>query len=166
VTSQFAGSILLLLVLMSLVPQMVRADEELDYGLETSRLDRIEISGNEAFTTKELKSLLRIQEATWTRPLHVPRYQPHLVATQVRLLENFYRNRGFHQAHASLDSIVNHPADGDVLYMSIDEGEQTLIRQVRFEGHEPLAEEQLRGVMTFLEGEPAPADRKGFGGDI
>ncbi|MFT5232811.1 MAG: outer membrane protein insertion porin family [Candidatus Krumholzibacteriia bacterium] len=149
-----------------IVPKMVWADEELDFGLETSRLDHIEISGNQAFTTKELKGLLRIQESTWTRPLHVPRYQPHLVATQVRLLENFYRNRGFHQVQASLDSIVNHLETGDVLFMSIAEGEQTLIRKVHFSGHEPLTEAQLREVMTFLEGEPAPADRKGFGGDI
>lgn len=147
-------------------PEPALADEELDFGLATSRLDRIEISGNHAFTTKELKGLLRIQEATWTRPLHVPRYQPHLVATQVRLLEKFYRNHGFHQVHASLDSIVNHPEDGDVLFMSIVEGEQTLIRQVRFAGQEPMTESQLLEVMTFLPGEPAPAERNGFGGDI
>ena len=124
----------MLLVLLSLggwAGQIAaRADEELDYGLETHRLAAIEISGNEAFTSAELKNLLRIQEATWSRPLHIPRYQPHLVATQVRLLRAFYRNRGFHQVEARIDSISTIVGEGDVLHISIDEGLRTFIRQV------------------------------------
>lgn len=146
-------------------PAVVRADEELDYGLETHRLGEIRITGNSTFSAADLKRLLRIQEASWTRPLHVPKYQPHLVETQVRTLETFYRNRGFHQVVAQLDSVTNVPGEGDVLSFSIAEGPRTWIRSVLFEGHEPLAEAELRGVMTLLEGEPAPADLNSFGAD-
>jgi outer membrane protein insertion porin family len=144
----------------------VMADEELDYGLETHRLARIEITGNETFSSGELKKLLRIQEATWTHPLHIAKYQPHLVDTQVRMLETYYRNRGFHQVFAGLDSISTITQEGDVLYISIIEGHRTLIGHVNFEGIEHLTEDQLREVMYLLEGQPAPADLNAFGGDI
>ena len=98
-----------------LTPVTVQADEELDFGVETHRLAAIEISGNETFTSYELKDLLKIREASWTRPLHVPRYQPQLVATQVRVLRTFYRNRGFHQVQTGLDSSTTVPDKGDVL---------------------------------------------------
>ena len=142
------------------------ADEELDYGLETRRLARIEISGNETFSDGDLKSLLRIRESTWRRPLHVARYQRHLVDTQVRLLEAYYRNRGFHDVGARLDSITTIVDEGDVLHFSIAEGRRTFIRRVVFEGNEPIPEERLREVMVLLEGIPAPADLNAFGGDI
>ena len=154
------------LVLLSVLPAPARADDELDFGLETHRLAAITIRGNKSFSDAELKNLLRIQEASWTRPLHVPRYQPHLVATQVRLLKAFYRNRGFHQVQADLDSISTLPNGSDVLNISIVEGPRTYIRKVRFEGNEPLAESELRAVMSLLEGTPAPADRNAYGRDI
>jgi outer membrane protein insertion porin family len=145
---------------------VVLADDELDYGLETHRLASIEIAGNQAFSSKELKKLLRIQEATWTRPLHVAKYQPHLVDTQVHLLETYYHNRGFHQASARLDSITTNQKDGDVLYISIEEGQLTVIGRVNFQGNEPVSEAKLRKVIFLLEGKPAPADLNAFGGDI
>ncbi len=165
-----AAAVALLLGVTGLILPAVqgsaRADEELDYGLETNRLARIEISGNESFSGAELKNLLRIQEASWTRPLHIPRYQPHMVATQVRLLRSYYRNRGFHQVETRLDSISTIAGEGDVLHISVVEGPRTFIRQVEFVGNEPLAEERLREVMGLLEGAPAPADLNAFGGDI
>ncbi|MDX2472715.1 MAG: BamA/TamA family outer membrane protein [Candidatus Krumholzibacteria bacterium] len=158
--------LLALLLVGWLLPEPARADDELDFGLETHRLAAIEISGNETFTTDELKNLLRIQEASWTRPLHIPRYQPHLVATQVRLLKSYYRNRGFHDVEAGLDSISTIPDEGDVLHISIIEGDRTFIRQVSFTGNEPMPEARLREVMSLLEGSPAPADLNAYGGDI
>jgi len=147
-------------------PQSAVADDELDYGLETHRLARIEISGNETFSDVELKNLLRIREASWSRPLHIPRYRPHLVDTQVRLLESFYRNRGFHRVTADLDSITSLPDDGDVLHISIQEGPRTVIREVRFEGNGPVSEADLREVISRREGTPAPEDLNAYGGDI
>jgi outer membrane protein assembly complex protein YaeT len=142
------------------------ADEELDYGLETHRLAKIQISGNETFSEGDLKKLLQIQEATWTRPLHVAKYRPDLVETQVRLLETYYRNRGFHQVSARLDSISTVAQEGDVLHISIEEGLRTLVGGVNFQGNDPVTEEQLREILYFLEGVPAPADLNSYGGDI
>ncbi len=164
----FPAIVCALVILGPLVPvvPMVLADEELDFGLETHRLASIEIAGNHTFSSNELKKLLRIQEATWTRPLHIAKYQPHLVDTQVRLLETFYNNRGFHQASARLDSITTIALEGDVLYISIDEGLLTVIDRLTFQGNEPVPEAKLREVMYLLEGLPAPSDLNAFGGDI
>ncbi|MFO7608530.1 MAG: BamA/TamA family outer membrane protein [Candidatus Krumholzibacteriia bacterium] len=165
-----AGARLLLaaaaLVLAAAPRPDARADDELDYGLEEHRLSQVVISGNTTFAEGELKRQLRLQEPNWTRPLDVPTYKPHLVETQLRILRGFYRNRGFHQVAVQLDSIVTVPEKGDVIHISVAEGPRTLIRRVTFGGHEPLTEEQLRRVLTLLEGKPAPADLNAFGGDI
>ncbi len=156
-------AVLLVLVLLAAA---ARADEELDFGLEAHRLHQIHITGQHTFTANELKSLLHIEEPDWKRPLAVPTYKPHLVATQLRILRTFYRNRGFHQVQVALDSITTVQDSGDVLHISIVEGERTLIGSVRFTGKEPFTEERLRQVMIFLEGVPAPADLNAYGGDI
>lgn len=142
------------------------ADEELDFGLETHRLARIELTGNRTFSDNDLKGVLRISEPTWTRPLDTPTYQPHLVDTQVNLIKNYYRNRGFHQVSAILDSIGTLADKGDVLHISIVEGPRTIIRSVAFSDTTAVSAESLRAVMYLLEGKPAPADLNGFGADI
>ena len=144
----------------------VLGDEELDYGLETHRLARIELTGNRTFSDNDLKGVLRISEPTWTRPLDTPTYRPHLVDTQVNLIKNYYRNRGFHQVAATLDSIGTLPDKGDVLHISIVEGPRTIIRSVAFTDTTAVSAASLREVMYLLEGKPAPADLNGFGADI
>jgi len=160
----FLAACLLLVIICPLV-EVALADEELDYGLETNDLAGIEISGNKTFKSSELKKLLRIQESTWTRPLHVAKYRPNLVNTEVSILETFYRNQGFHQVAASLDSITTEN-NGDMVYISIVEGPRTMIGSVTFAGNGPVPVEKLRKVMYLLEGEPAPANLNAFGGDI
>ena len=142
------------------------ADDELDFGLETHRLARIEITGNDAYTESQLKDVLGIREFTWSHPLSVARYRPHLLETQLRLLENYYRNRGFHQVAVALDSISASGGQGDVLHISVAEGPRTIIDRVVFSGRGAVSEEDLRAVITRQEGSPAPADLNGLGGDI
>jgi len=159
------GGLFLLAALVSTGP--VRADEELDFGLETHRLGRIELTGNKVFSDSDLKSVLHIQEYNWLRPLSVPRYRPHLIANQLRLITSFYHNRGFHQAAVALDSITVRPTEeGDILHISVREGRRTYIDAVVLTETGALSEAELRTVMTLQEGAPCPADLNGFGGDI
>ena len=143
-----------------------RADDELDYGLQSHRLSGVELSGNVTFTADQLKRIMRLQENSWLRPLREARYQPHLVETQVRLLKNYYRNHGFHQVACRVDSITVDGDGGDVLHISVREGRCTLIRRLAFRGHEPVPEERLRGAVALREGSPAPADLNAYGPDI
>jgi outer membrane protein insertion porin family len=161
-----AGFRYLAIFLLLLVAAVALADEELDFGLETHRLERIELTGNHSFSDHDLKDVLRIQERTWTRPLNVPRYSPHLMDTQLGLIRNYYRNRGFHHVFVQLDSISTVEEKGDVLHISIVEGPLTLIRTVNFSNTGVFSQEQLRERMSLLEGQPAPLSLNTFGGDI
>lgn len=143
-----------------------RADDELDFGLQSHRLSGVSIHGNVTFPTDQLKRIMRLQESSWMRPLRSARYQPHLVETQLRLLKNYYRNRGFHQVITRVDSITVDGGGGDILHISVAEGRRTYIRRLTFTGHEPVSEARLRTAVALREGSPAPADLNGLGGDI
>lgn len=170
-TRAATGSGLLLLAAAAAVALLglarpARADDELDYGLQSHRLSRVELSGNVTFTSEQLKRIMRLQENSWLRPLREARYQPHLVETQVRLLKNYYRNHGFHQVVCRVDSITVEGGGGDVLHISVSEGRCTLIRHLIFTGFEPVPEARLREAVTLREGSPAPADLNAYGPDI
>lgn len=160
------GMVLACLALLLLGATAARADEELDYGLETHRLARIQLRGNTTFSDEDLKAVLRIREPSWTRPLNTPTYRPHLVDTQVNLIKNYYRHRGFHQVSAELDSISTLPDKGDVLHISIVEGPRTIIHRLSFSDTTAVGTAALLRVMYLTEGKPAPADLNGFGADI
>lgn len=142
------------------------ADDELDFGLQRTRLARVEISGNATFSDRELRRVLRLQESDWRNILYAPSYRSDLVDTQLRQVRSWYRFRGFHEVSVQLDSTGVAADQGDVLYISVAEGPRTFIDQVEFRGIEPLAENDLRRVMDLLEGRPSPADVNGFGEDI
>jgi len=156
---------LLAAVVGGLLVSLAQADPELDYGLATNRLARVEISGN-SLPDRALKEVLRLDEPDWRRPLLVASYRPELIETQLRLLRGFYRRQGFHDATVTLDSVVTEADQGDVLYISVAEGPRTLVREVVIEGEEPLRERDLRRELTITAGDPSPADRNAFGEDI
>ena len=142
------------------------ADEELDYGLDQTRLARIEIAGNVTFPDGDIKSILRLWGRNWRHPLSIPSYRPDLIDTQLRQLRGWYRARGFHDVTAALDSVGVDPELGDILYISIVEGPRTFIDKVEVHGAGPVTEDALRRVLALVEGEPAPADLNGFGEDM
>lgn len=155
-----------LVTLLVLGVSPARADEELDYGLDQNKLARVEITGNETFDEKDLKKVLRLREPDWKHPLSMPSYRPNLMGTQLNLLQGWYRQRGFHTVSVTLDSVGTEPDVGDILYISVDEGPRTYIDKVNINGAEPMEESELRAVMVGIEGQPAPADVRGFGEDI
>ncbi len=141
------------------------ADPELDYGLQTDPLAGVEITGN-TLPTADLKRTLRLSDRHWLRPLDNPEYRPDLIEAQLRQLRDHYRRQGYHEATATLDSVVTRSEYGDVLHISVDEGPRTLIDEVRFLGTGPIDENDLRRVIELTEGSPSPADLNGFGQDI
>jgi outer membrane protein insertion porin family len=161
------GSLLLAWLLGSaLFARPALADDELDFGLERTRLARLEITGHSTFSTRELKQVLRLRESDWRQPLSSASYRPELVDMQLRQLRGWYRVRGFHQVAVQLDSVSVAADQGDILYISIDEGPRTMIDEVVFVGAAPLGEGELRRVMGLVEGQPSPPDINGLGEDI
>jgi len=153
-------------VLIGACPATVLLADELDYGLERHRLARIDLTGNETFTDDQLKAVLRIEEPDWKRPLAIPKYEPYLIDTQLRLIESYYQRRGFQQVAVALDSIAVVADKGDVIYISVVEGRRTWIEKVEFIGRGTLTESELREQVRLIEGEPAPMDLNDLGADI
>ncbi len=157
-----------------LLPCVVAAVSELDYGLEQHLLRRIEIHGNTTFSDKQLKSILRIREPRRFYPLMllglsdpVARYEPHLLSSELQLIERFYAQRGFHQVRARLDSVVTDPAgQGDIVSITIHEGPRTWLDRLEFQGETRLPDDLLRRGLHYHEGVPAPADLRDLGNDI
>ena len=108
-----------LLLTLLVLGGTARADEELDYALEQNRLSGIELTGNETFPDHEIRKILRLRARDWKRPLNIPSYRPDLIATQLRQLQGWYRNRGFHSMIAQLDSTgTDSEQRGDILCFS------------------------------------------------
>lgn len=157
-----------------LLPVAAAAVSELDYGLQQHRLRRIVLHGNTTFSDGRIKSLLRIREPRRFYPLMLlglsdptARYEPHMLQSELRLIERFYGQQGFHTARATLDSVVSDPEGrGDTVYIGIREGPRTWIRRLVFSGDIPLPEDVLRRGLHYREGRPAPADLRDLGNDI
>jgi len=165
--SRRIGAVLSLLLFgLGLGAPSAQADEELDFGLERIRLASIELSGNETFSGRELKQVLRLQERDWRQPLTAPSYRPEQLDMELRQLRGWFRFRGFHQVSVQLDSVGVADEGGDILYISIDEGPRTFIDDVEIRGAKPISEGELRRALTLVEGQPSPADVNGFGEDI
>jgi outer membrane protein insertion porin family len=150
------------------------AVSELDYGLEQHSLHRIVISGNTAFTDKELKGLLKIREPRRFHPLmlvglsdRTARYQPHLLDAELRILQRHYRKHGYHQAVAVLDSVTtDREGRGDVVHISMFEGLRTDVAGVEFLGADALDLTRAVQSLEYVAGVPAPSDLNDLGGDI
>ncbi len=154
------------LALALLAVSHAHAVDELDYGLQESRLARIEIHGNQAFSDTELKTILRLEEPNWRHPLRVASYRPDVIDSRLRLVRNFYRQHGYHDATAALDSVSTLPERGDVLHIRVVEGPFTTIGGVHFVDPGLISERDLRATLVLVEGQPAPADLNGYGQDI
>ncbi len=150
------------------------AVSELDYGLDQHLLYRIHVTGNKTFASDDLKGILKIREPRWFHPLMIiglsdrkARYQPHLLEVELKLLERYYHQRGFHQVAVMLDSVGVDPEErGDLIHISIAEGPRTYLSDVRFDGETRLDAEDLVKGLRYAPGVSAPADLNDLGPDI
>jgi len=157
-----------------LLPVMAQAVSELDYGLKQHLLRKIVFHGNTTFSDRQLKSILRIHEPRRFYPLMllglsdpVARYESHLLPSELQLIERFYRQRGFQQATAVLDSVTRDPRGrGDIVTIGIHEGPRAWLDRLVFTGQNPLPERELRSGLHYREGVPAPGDLQDLGNDI
>ena len=150
------------------------AESELDYGLEQHLLYRILIEGNQTFSDDELKGILKIREPRWFHPLmfiglsdRKARYQPHLIEAELKIMERYYSQRGFHHVAVALDSVVAEPEGrGDMIHLSVVEGPRTYLSDVILEGEVVLSPAELLDGLTYVPGVPAPGDLNALGPDI
>jgi outer membrane protein insertion porin family len=134
---------------------------ELKSGLETItyKVDRgirykamrIEIVGNHYFSKQLLLSRLSIIPSSF---LTKPRFSRRLLDSDVLSMKNLYGANGF----LSTTVVGSTPSDrnrGDLLVrFEINEGKQTLVSGLKLEGMSAISEEELRGVLGSLPGQP------------
>jgi outer membrane protein insertion porin family len=114
---------------------------------------RIEIAGNHYFGTDLLLSRLSIIPSS----LFVkPRFSRRLLDSDVLSMKNLYAANGF----LSADVAGTTPGEkkekgGDlVVHFEVTEGKQTLVSSLKIEGMSAIPEQQLRGVLGSLPGQP------------
>jgi outer membrane protein insertion porin family len=117
------------------------------------QLSRIELNGNRYFSTDLLKSRLTISTVSlFTRP----RFSRRLMDADALSMKNLYISNGF--LSAKVDGQVeetNGKKGGDLnVHFNIEEGKQTLVSSLQVEGMHALSEDQIRGYLGSLPGQP------------
>lgn len=114
---------------------------------------RIEISGNRYFGTELLRSRLSITPSS----LFVkPRFSRRLLDADVLSMKSLYAANGFLSANVvATTPSTNEQKGGELLVkFNIDEGKQTLVSSLKIQGSSAISEEELRGVLGSLPGQP------------
>jgi outer membrane protein insertion porin family len=117
------------------------------------QLSRIEFNGNRYFSTELRKNRLTISTVSlFTRP----RFSRRLMDADALSMKNLYISNGF--LSARVDGQVEETKGkkgGDLIVrFNIEEGKQTLVSSLQVEGMHALTEEEIRGVLGALPGQP------------
>lgn len=125
---------------------------KVDRGQQYKAL-RIEITGNRYFSKELLLSRLSITSSA----LFVkPRFSRRLLDSDVVSMKNLYAANGFLSASVVGTTPSAEKQKGGVLVVQfqIKEGKQTLVSSLKLEGMSAISEEELRGVLGSLPGQP------------
>lgn len=123
---------------------------KVDRGIRYKSL-RIEIVGNHYFSKQLLLSRLSIIPSSFmTRP----RFSRRLLDSDVLSMKGLYGANGFLSATV-VGSTPSDQGKGELLVrFEINEGKQTLVSSLKLEGMSAITEEELRGVLGSLPGQP------------
>ncbi len=132
------------------------SEETITYSVERGtkhELKRIEFSGNRYFSTSLLRSRLTISTVSLFTRAHFSR---RLMEADAISMKNLYVSNGFLSAKVDGQvEEVNKGKTGDLIaHFNIEEGKQTLVSSLEVEGMRALSEEQIRGVLGSLPGQP------------
>ena len=122
-------------------------------GVEAQRkVHEVEFEGNEAFSRSRLKSVVRVNKATFMGVIPTRATFNYLVmARDVTYLRAYYRNRGYLQCTVQ-ERTEQTGDDGLVVYFTIHEGPLTLLERIDFEGNESFGNDELRDALQHIRG--------------
>jgi outer membrane protein insertion porin family len=124
---------------------------KVDRGIRYKAL-QIQILGNHYFSKDTLLSRLSIiPSSLFVRP----RFSRRLLDADVASMKNLYAANGFLSAKVAGVPTENGQKSRQLLVrFDIDEGKQTLVSSLTLEGMKTIPEEELRGVLGSLPGQP------------
>jgi outer membrane protein insertion porin family len=111
----------------------------------------IRIVGVRHFGEKKIRGLMRTKESKFLR---TKRYKESTLETDVNSIVAFYRRNGFIDASVSYHVTFDNDRESVRIEIVIDEGPQTLIGAVIFEGNVQVPEEELAKAVTTQAGKP------------
>lgn len=117
------------------------------------QLTQILIAGNHYFSSDLLKGRLTITPTTFfTRP----RFSRRLMEVDALSMKNLYLSNGFLSAKvdAQVDEVTKGKRGGLIVRFTIEEGKQTLVSSLQVEGTQAFSEDEIRGVLNSLPGQP------------
>jgi len=114
-------------------------------------VEKITVRGNQHFSTKQIKAEMSLRESGWfsSRP-----YREDLLDKDVEYLHDRYADEGF--LNAGVKKKVDYADNGvkALVEIDIDEGPQTRVGQVTFEGNTAYTAAQLLGMLSLKPGAP------------
>ncbi len=123
---------------------------KVDRGVRYKRL-RIEITGNHYFSKDMLLNRLSIvPNSLFVRP----RFSQRLLDSDVLSMKNLYAANGFLEASVTAPTTSEQKGGELLVQFKITEGKQTLVSSLHLEGMSAISEEELRGVIGSLPGQP------------
>ena len=135
--------------------ELKMAEETITYKVDRGALYkgmRIEITGNRYFSKQLLLSRLSIIPSS---PFVKPRFSRRLLDADVISMKNLYAANGFLSASVVGNAQPEGKQKGElVVQFKIDEGKQTLVSSLKLEGMSAISEQELRGVLGSLPGQP------------
>jgi len=118
-------------------------------------LGRVVINGNESFSDKDLKGLMKTKEPSFFTLIRKPRINREDIRRDIAGLQGFYRANGFLDARVKLWRIdlYENGAFADVI-IQVDEGEATRVQRVDFHTEGVITSKQLAKGMQLKPGVP------------
>jgi len=132
------------------------SEEVITYAVQRGtrhQLTQIVFNGNRYFSTDLLKSRLTISPTSlFTRP----RFSRRLMEGDAQSIKNLYSSNGFLSAKvdAQVDEVTKGKSGGLIVKFNIEEGKQTLVSSLHVEGEHTISEDEIRGVLGSLPGQP------------
>ena len=121
---------------------------------------KITIRGNTYFKTKQIKAEMSLREYGWFKSLFTSSpYREDLLYKDVEYIHDRYVNEGF--LNASVKKKVDYADNGvkALIEIDIDEGPQTRVGQMTFEGNTAYTATQLLGMLSLKPGAPYSEQR-------
>jgi len=117
---------------------------------------KVEIHGNVAYKTKELRNLLRTRGSSFLKPWQKNPLRSDFIRADRLALTAFYRRHGYLEAR--VDSVPVRPVGRSTrkfdVHFYLTEGPRAVVDTIRIEGTGPLPEAEFRKVLRFQAGSP------------
>lgn len=124
---------------------------------ERHRLEEVRIEGNRYFPDDLIRERLRVQPASML--LAHGRFSQAMLSRDREAVEALYQTNGFQQV--KVETVVDDNVGGEEGRMRVtfrvEEGPQTRVESVRFQGLRAVTEDEVRGLINTTEGQPYSA---------